>query len=229
MIVCHEYRYIFLKSRKTAGTSVEIALAKFCGPRDVITRISRKDERTRRGLGYRGAQNFWIPITDYTGADWRKLLTSGQPAFLRNHLPAEVVRGRIGAEVWDSYYKISIERNPWDKAISLYYWFTRTMPERPSLLEFLNMPQFQNALSNYAIYSIDGAVAADHVIRYENLDAEIEQLAARLKLPGKLDLPHAKASVRPERRHYSQVISPQERDYIAGACAKEIALFRYEF
>ncbi|MEL6382956.1 MAG: chondroitin 4-O-sulfotransferase, partial [Cyanobacteria bacterium J06626_18] len=32
MIISHEYKFIFLKTRKTAGTSIEIALSKFCGP-----------------------------------------------------------------------------------------------------------------------------------------------------------------------------------------------------
>lgn len=33
MIVSHRYRYIFIKTKKTAGTSIEIALSRHCGPR----------------------------------------------------------------------------------------------------------------------------------------------------------------------------------------------------
>ncbi len=65
MIVSHKHKFIFLKTNKTAGTSIEIALSKFCGEDDIITRISPKDEQTRRDLGYRGAQNFQAPFRDY--------------------------------------------------------------------------------------------------------------------------------------------------------------------
>ena len=58
MIISHDYKFIFLKNRKTAGTSIEIALSKFCGPNDVITPISPEDEATRKELGYRGPQNY---------------------------------------------------------------------------------------------------------------------------------------------------------------------------
>ena len=32
MIVSHEHKFIFLKTKKTAGTSIELALTKLCGP-----------------------------------------------------------------------------------------------------------------------------------------------------------------------------------------------------
>ena len=51
MIASHQHRFIFLKTRKTAGTSVEIALSKVCGPDDVITEISPEDEELRRAAG----------------------------------------------------------------------------------------------------------------------------------------------------------------------------------
>ena len=66
MIISHKYKFIFLKTNKTAGTSIEIALSKFCGPKDVITPISLEDEEIRKELGYRGPQNYLSPPWDYT-------------------------------------------------------------------------------------------------------------------------------------------------------------------
>ena len=40
MIISHQLQLIFVKTRKTAGTSIEIALSRYAGPDDVITAIS---------------------------------------------------------------------------------------------------------------------------------------------------------------------------------------------
>ena len=39
MIISHKYRFIFVKTRKTAGTSVEAYLSQHCGDSDVLTPI----------------------------------------------------------------------------------------------------------------------------------------------------------------------------------------------
>ncbi len=59
MIVSHKHRFIFLKTNKTAGTSVEIALSKFCGPDDVIPPLIPEDEAKRAELGRLSEERNW--------------------------------------------------------------------------------------------------------------------------------------------------------------------------
>ena len=47
MIISHRHRYIFIKTHKTAGTSVEISLSRFAGPDDVLTPVAPRDEEVR--------------------------------------------------------------------------------------------------------------------------------------------------------------------------------------
>ena len=51
MIISHSHRYIFIKSEKTAGTSVEAALSKHCTDNDMVTPLGdywfNRDERGR--------------------------------------------------------------------------------------------------------------------------------------------------------------------------------------
>ena len=70
MIISHKFKFIFLKTNKTAGASIEIALSKFCGEKDIITPISPEDEQIRRSLGYRGPQNYMVPLSRYSFSDW---------------------------------------------------------------------------------------------------------------------------------------------------------------
>jgi hypothetical protein len=50
--------FLFIKGRKVAGTSVEMALSTICGPEDIISQITPIDEVARLKLGGRGAQNY---------------------------------------------------------------------------------------------------------------------------------------------------------------------------
>lgn len=230
MIISHKHKFIFLKTQKTAGTSVEIALSKFCGTDDVITPISAKDEQIRRKMGHPGPQGHLAPVSDYGPRDLLKLL-AGFKRKLRyyNHISAKDVRERIGSDVWDSYYKFCIERNPWDRVISLYYYRNRREP-RPTMAEFLRSgaPSVLKRLG-IELYSIDGEVAVDRVCLFEELQDELEEVRQGLGLPEPLDLPRAKASYRKDRRHYRESYGKEERAMVEELFSQEIALHGFEF
>ncbi len=50
MIISHEHKFIFLKTKKTAGTAIEAALSELCGPTCVITPYREESESDRKGL-----------------------------------------------------------------------------------------------------------------------------------------------------------------------------------
>lgn len=231
VIVSHRHRLIFVKTRKTASTSVEIALARFCGDTDIITRDTPTDQALRDSLGVRGPQHeYGIAIRHYRAADWRRLLLRGQRARFENHLPAARIRTLVGETVWRDYYKVCVERNPWDKAVSLYYWRTRAVEPRPSLEQFLQAVP-PRSLSNFHLYADvgSGALLVDRVLRYEQLDSELDALVRRLGLAQPIVLPHAKAGHRPPCSDYRRVMGNAERAMVDQACAREIALFDYRF
>jgi hypothetical protein len=229
MLVCHAHRFIFLKTRKTASTSVEIALSPFaCGDNDIVTRVSDSDEPLRAALGALGARNEAMPYRAYKFGDWRRLVLRRRSALVRGHAEAAQVRRIVGARTWNSYFKFCVERNPYDKAISLYYWRTRDQSPRPSLSEYLETVE-RRSLSNFHIYSIGGRVAVDRVIPYEDLSSGLQQVFTHLGLRGELELPRAKGDHRSDRRPYTELLSEGDRSLIERACSREIAEFGYSF
>jgi hypothetical protein len=213
MILSHKYQFIYIRCRKTASTSIELALSRACGPDDIVTPIrAPEDEALRPQIGGCGPQNY--------------LNYNGTHRFY-NHMPASEVKLLVGQKVWDSYYKWCVERHPWDKVLSYYYHRHRNPATRPPLYTFLESGGAQRAI-NFRLYTIGAEVAVDHIARYEQLTAELARIATLLDLPPEVTiLPWAKADSRADRRHYSAVYTPAERDLVEELFADEIALHSY--
>jgi cyclopropane fatty-acyl-phospholipid synthase-like methyltransferase len=230
MIISHKNKFIFLKTNKTAGTSIEIALSEFCGPDDIITPISMEDEAIRRQLGYRGCQNFSCLPWEYKIKDIACFLRTGhRKSKYYNHIPAVEIREHIGHKVWDSYFKFCFERNPWDRVVSLYYWEYRT-GQRPDFSDFIrsNIPLVLKK-KGYDLYTIDDKIAVNRIYRFEALPKEYGEIKMQLGLAGKKDLPNAKAHFRKEKKDYWEYYNTEEREIIADLFSDEIKLFNYEF
>lgn len=230
MIISHKYRFIFLKTAKTAGTSIEIALSKFLGDDDIITPVSSDDENIRRQLDYRGPQNFRrTPGKRRVSSFFSTMFGRRQKAFY-NHMPAHEVRDLIGDEIWNGYYKFCFERNPFDRVVSLYYWCHKTEP-RPTMAEFLKHKEIQLlSTRGISLYTFDGEQpVVDKIGRYETLTHDLDEIRQRLGIPEPLVLPQAKTSHRTDRRHYSEILDDECRDEIAARFHREMQLFDYRF
>jgi hypothetical protein len=126
MIISYTHKFI-IKSLKTAGTSLEAALSQRCGGDDVVVPINafghnrdEKGELVHRGMN---ADELYRNI--------------GQ------HVDAAAIRSRVPADMWNSYFKFSITRNPWDRALSYFFWDRRNDPAlrpRKRFWHYLGVP-----------------------------------------------------------------------------------------
>jgi hypothetical protein len=213
MIISHKHKFIFIKTNKTAGTSIEIALSKICGSRDVITPISPEDEALRKKLGYRGPQN----CLGLNGIEFV------------NHLTAARIKEGVEQKIWNEYYKFCFQRNPWDRIISLYYWRNKREP-RISISKFLET-DFPLLLikRGHDLYSIDGEIVVDKICLFENIAEELEQVLLHLGIGEKIVLPRAKSGYRKDNRHYRDILSASEKEKIAKIFHRDIENFGYIF
>lgn len=232
MIISHKYKFIFVKTRKTAGTSIEISLSRFCGKGDIITPIIYQDELIREEMGLY-PQNYGKPIkwTEYSIRDWKNLIRRGkkpkpEKATYYHHITAAKIRTLIGEDIWNSYFKFCFVRNPWDRAVSRYYWNIEKTKQVNTMDESL---QNSNPNANFPIYTIDDKVAVDFVGRFENLKQDFSDVCDRLHIPFDGWLPRTKAKSRKDKRHYTEILTPEQVEYIRQKCAAEIELFGYTF
>lgn len=227
MIISHKNRFIFIKTVKTAGTAIEIALSKYCGPDDVITPISPEDEIKRKELGYRGPQNYSIPFKEYSKINFLQAMYHQKRLSFYNHASALYIMKYIDKNVWNSYFKFCFERNPWDKAVSFYYWKYKTEP-RPQITDFIQ-PGEVNAVGRLQLYTSSSEIVVDRVFKYECLDQAMEEIRELVGLDETPSLPRTKASFRKDKRSYRDILSEKDRDKIAKVFAREIACFNYEW
>lgn len=207
MIASHAHRFVFIKTRKTAGTSLEIALSRHCGPSDVVTRISPEDEVLRAAAGGVGPQNDDTTPSSYA------------------HMGARRVIQVIGREAWDDYFTFAVERNPYDVVASSYRFSARKPSFTKTFAEFVRTPRRLDRLAlNERLYRVGGRIVVDQVYRYEELPAAIADLSSRLGL--ELDLPHAKQGT---GAHYRELYGPGDAEIVGERFARTIREFGYQF
>ena len=118
MLISHEYKFIFIKTQKTAGTALEMALRKFMGGLDIVTPLHRKDERECSRLNIIAPQNFRAKWNTYGLSDAFEIIRKRRlKRRFYGLMPACELLAELPNKIWDNYTKISIERNPYDKAI----------------------------------------------------------------------------------------------------------------
>lgn len=226
MILSHRYRFIFIKTMKTAGTSIEMALSRHCGPDDVITPISPEDEAARRRAGVSPRNYEREPSESHSGP---VRPGPGENVRFYNHMSAAEIRESVGDEVWDSYFKFCVERNPWERVLSMYHWKHRNADEPGDVSEFLRS-RWVRLLHRrgWGLYTIDDEVVVDAILRYEDLEEELDSVRRRVGIQSRIDLPHAKGQYRRDRRPPAAVMTPDDIDYVSEIFAKEIALLGYD-
>ena len=227
MILCHRHRFIFLKTWKTGSTSIELGLGGVCGPDDVITPVGH-DEKLRVGPPPQN-QNLpmkrW-PLTAYAlMAIGRSRAEAGVKFF--NHMRGEQVKRMVPADIWRDYVKISIERNPWDREVSHYFWRNRDPKTRPTFRDYV-LNDDRKKINNWSIYTIDDKIVADVMLHTETLSEDYGKLSARLgvDLPA---LPSAKSNYRRDHRPYRELYDAETRAVIEKRYAREIEAFGYDF
>lgn len=228
MVISHEYRFIFLKTYKTGGTSVEVHLSKVCGEGDVLTPIWPHVE-THRARHHKGLWNPFPELLDRTDRHTaRKLVDLARADRFYNHIPATTLRHRVPRRIWNSYFKFCVERNPWDKTLSHYWMVRERTGGSMSFAEYLGRGDF---CQNHPIYcDRDGGLMVDQVLRYESMSEDMGKVFARLGVPfdGSFGV-QAKGEHRKDRAPYRERFLPDQRDIVARAFSREIAMHGYAF
>lgn len=181
MLISHPHRFIFIKTVKTAGTSVEAFLEPYCCPPGHVVQ-------------------HWTPtlLSDHGVVGRRWPQNDREDHGYYNHMPAAEIRERLPA--FADYTRITSVRDPYDRAVSHFHFIHAFLPPMGQMpleeaialvqagqqqalqerfLAFLRQTTYDEA----QLLCIDGQLAVNRWIRYEALVPDLEQLVHDLQLP----------------------------------------------
>ena len=203
MIISHKYKFIFIKTTKTAGTSLEVALSKYCGEGDIITAISPPVETHKP----KNNQGFY------------------------NHMSINEIKIKIKPHTYKNYFKFTFERNPYDKMVSWYWWIKQQHNINENFKEFcLKCDDGTYGLPlDFEKYSMDGKIAVDYVGKYESLELDFQKICKNLGIPFDEKLTKQKGSSRETKEHFSTYYDNETKGIVEKYFSRELKLFQYLF
>lgn len=258
MIINHSHKFIFMHSRKCAGSSMEVMLNKYLGPDDI--QIGSWPETIQAGgrVNKRALKDaiFYPPswsstlahissnIINQKNLNTMQVFNSSIKRKYRNILganpscPTAKMVCQFDPDAWRNYFKFSFVRNPFDFEISDYFWRTKGLVGQIDFKDFLRRKLcgvagpdrvISHPPINWPIYTLNNEIVMDYVGRFEDLHEHVSIIGELLGLSLDLNsVPKAKSGIR-KKVNPSEFYDKESIEMVYRLHKSEIEAFEYEF
>ena len=195
MIISHKHKFIFIKTRKTAGSSIERYLFDYLGSDDICT-----------GSTIEGTPLLNTDIKD-------------------GHIGWDVINSLYPYE-FKTYFKFAVERNPWDKVVSYYFYSRNKSPKKTKNGFGQFASKFAKNVVDWNLYTSNDNLIVDSLINYEKL----HETFCTIPIPYNNELltTKLKANFRKEQ-DYTKFYDDSSIAIVGELFKKEIKKFNYQF
>jgi len=217
-MILHSKKLIFVHIPRTAGTSVTQFLKKHFNALEKPEHLDLyKKNMSKKGYSKKFIENvlsqekFKQNVMNYKYA---------------KHSTAQDYFNLYGKEIFDSYFKFSIIRNPWERMISWYMHPQAGIPFKEN--EFIQWLRLKERDNQIKFLKINGDITVDKICRYENLTSDLSEIFKRIDIPNEEidNLPVINKSIRgPYRGYYNN----SSKKLVKEMFAEEIEKFNYNF
>lgn len=160
---------------------------------------------------------------------------------VKHHQTAREIIARIGRDKWDTAYKFTLVRNPWDKVVSHYEYRrkrnkTEVATRNVSFSEWVKKtygtdkdPFFYNNPKAFQpqvewLKDDQGRIAIDFIGKFESISDDFDQIKNIIGIEA--ELPHLNAS---KRAGYQSYYDDETRQIVAQWFHEDIEVFGYSF
>jgi len=252
MIISQSKKFVFFKPLKTAGSSVEFALALSCGPDDLVTGGLPGVEQE---AGFLPQNNSYYDEKSKKG--FKRFHTHTTPSLLKERIKPELFKR------YKEYAWVTMTRNPWDTAVSFYWW---SMKNEAANKDFIirdtdsrkeAIRKFTSFMFDYELFidnllpnesdmggllkdeifpwkyagkynSLCAVPEIDYYIRFEHMERDFEHVADSLGLYN-VELPRFKSEHKKIKKHYSYYYTNETKQIVADGFKDYIEKFDYNF
>lgn len=213
MIISHKYGFILLRPRKTGGTSLEAMISPYLGQYDVFSGLKEEIDLPDTVKNHKNGEQY-----------------------VSGHQSINDVRVVLPLDLLNSYNKISMIRNPWDRLVSMYF-FRNEIFEKD-----YNICNFNHFISSdiwkdgkFKIHtvdeflSLDNKIYCDMFIRYENYDNDVDSFFKLYNIPIQKNKLRLKSNYRPNSLNYRDLYDNISKDIVEEYFQSDIKMFNYKF
>jgi len=149
---------------------------------------------------------------------------------LTKHISAKQAREHYGEDVWKTYNKFSVVRNPWGRVASMWAvksWHISSDIEFDCSFEYFirNLKPHQNERYHSLFYCDILNEELDFILRFENLQEDFSSMLAEIGCPD-ITLPHIEKS---NLKHYRDLYGEAEKQLVGEIFDKDISALGYVF
>src|SRR4051794_11030362 len=215
MIVSYHRNFIYIRTRKTASSTIEGVLKQHLGPDDLF--VGKGQIRKPRSGGRRANKT-------------RLEAANGEvPDDVAGHMNAAQIKSLVPESFWNSCFKFTSERHPYEKAVSLaYYKFGKGQERKGDFTEFLDRIIKRGHYRSFDQYTIDGEVVVSDFVRHETLLADLNRIGRMIGFSVPDELPQKRTVFRTDRRPAREILSEQQKRHVFERCREEFDLLGYE-
>ncbi len=217
MLVSHRNKFIYTKTVKTGGTSVESYFEIYCmPPGEWEFSGPRAEYESESGIiGYRGSNNNFDK--------WY------------NHMPALHIKNNIGEKIWNDYFKFCVIRNPFEKVLSAFFHFYihkhNVKTDEKAIISLFHdyIISGKGLVFDRDKYTIDNQICVDFFIKHESLEADLQLVCERINIPfQKTRLPRLKSQFRPSNIQIKDFFNQKTERIVREAYDFEFKYFGYK-
>ena len=248
MILSKRHKFVFIKGKKVAGTSLEVLLSSICGEEDIITPITPVDELYRFLNYQKTAQNYGADIQAHENfvLSLKGARKNGPASILipkssyKNHMSFLEVTKNYG-EIPGSWYVFAIERSPYYKVLSLANTLSKfesyvntgntmisSIDDLKTSLDKIIEEGLIKRVKNIDNYKDNTGVLKTDILKYENINQDIILLMQRFGIQDYPKLPHLKKGLLSNSLSIQDICSKPQLQIINEVFREEFELFDYE-